>query len=198
MNKLLALGIIALLVLPASVFAQEKMTEQEAQEELANVNEQIAEAEDMIAELEASIEVIQLDVASLEAQRDELQTQLADLTEEWQMCQYGRYTVIEGDWLTTISAKREVYNNAAKWPMIYESNKDKIKNPNLIYPGWVLLIPYLDRYTVASGDYLSLIASYLSIYHDSKRWPDIYEANKDKIKDPDWIYPKQELIIPHD
>ncbi len=198
MNKLLALSMIAVLVLPAFVFAQEKMTEEEAQAELVNVNEQIAQAEDAIRELEASIEVIELDVASLEARRDELQAKLADLTEEWKMCQYGRYTVVEGDWLTTISAKREVYHDAAKWPMIHEANKDKIKNPDLIFPGWVLLIPYLDRYTVVSGDYLSLIASYLSIYHDSKRWPDIYEANKDKIKDPDWIYPRQELIIPHD
>ncbi|MEO0185274.1 MAG: LysM peptidoglycan-binding domain-containing protein [candidate division WOR-3 bacterium] len=38
----------------------------------------------------------------------------------------------------------------------------------------------------------------MSIYSDAKKWPEIYEANKDKIKDPDLIYPKQVLTIPHD
>uniref|UniRef100_A0A7C6EIF3 LysM peptidoglycan-binding domain-containing protein n=1 Tax=candidate division WOR-3 bacterium TaxID=2052148 RepID=A0A7C6EIF3_UNCW3 len=93
---------------------------------------------------------------------------------------------------------RNVYADGKKWPMIYEANKDKIKNPNLIYPNWVLLIPTLDSYTVLPGDCLWMIASYLSIYSDAKKWPEIYEANKDKIKDPDLIYPKQVITIPHE
>ncbi|MEO0183586.1 MAG: LysM peptidoglycan-binding domain-containing protein, partial [candidate division WOR-3 bacterium] len=101
-------------------------------------------------------------------------------------------------WLSKIASMRNVYADGKKWPLIYEANKDKIKNPNLIYPGWILLIPTLDSYTVLPGDCLWLIASYLSIYSDAKRWPEIYEANKDKIKDKDLIYPKQVLTIPHE
>ena len=93
---------------------------------------------------------------------------------------------------------RKVYHDGSQWPMIYEANKDKIKNPNLIYPGWVLLIPTLDEYGVVPGDCLWLIASYLSIYSNARRWPEIYEANKDKIKDRDLIYPRQVFVIPHD
>ena len=49
-------------------------------------------------------------------------------------------------------------------------------------------------YVVQSGDSLSKIAQ--QFYGDAKRWPDIYAANKDKIKDPNMIHPGQELRIP--
>lgn len=49
------------------------------------------------------------------------------------------YTVVKGDCLWNI-AKR-FYGDGSKYPIIYNANKDKIKNPNLIYPGQVLLIP---------------------------------------------------------
>lgn len=48
-------------------------------------------------------------------------------------------TVKEGDSLSKI-AKREL-GDANKWHAIFEANKDKIKNPDLIYPGQVLTIP---------------------------------------------------------
>ena len=34
-----------------------------------------------------------------------------------------------------------VYGQASKWPIIYNANRDKIRNPDLIQPGWVLRIP---------------------------------------------------------
>jgi nucleoid-associated protein YgaU len=34
-----------------------------------------------------------------------------------------------------------VYGSANAWRKIYEANKDKIKNPDLIYPGQVFTIP---------------------------------------------------------
>jgi nucleoid-associated protein YgaU len=35
------------------------------------------------------------------------------------------------------------YNDPWKWKHIYKANKDKIKDPDLIYPGWVLKVPKL-------------------------------------------------------
>lgn len=198
MKKIASICMVLFLLVPAFMFAEEKLTEEEAQAELLALQQQLAEAEAKIAALVTEVEALRTDVADLGATRDGLEAKLAELKEEWMMCQYGRYRVIEGDWLSKIASMREVYHAGAKWPMIYEANKDKIKNPNLIYPGWVLLIPYLDNYSVIPGDYLTLIASYYSIYSNSRRWPEIYEANKDKIKDPDWIYPRQEFVIPHD
>jgi nucleoid-associated protein YgaU len=198
MNKIATICMILFLLIPAYMFAEEKLTEKEAQAELAAVQQQLAEAEATIASLETEVEAMRAEVADLGATRDGLEAKLDQLKQAWKMCQYGRYKVIDGDWLSKIASMREVYHEGAKWPMIYEANKDKIKNPNLIYPGWVLLIPSLDNYSVIPGDYLSLIASYYSIYSNSRRWPEIFEANKDKIKDPDWIYPRQEFVIPHD
>jgi nucleoid-associated protein YgaU len=46
------------------------------------------------------------------------------------------YVVVSGDNLTKIGKKFNV-----KWKDIYEANKDKIKNPDHIEPGWKLKIP---------------------------------------------------------
>lgn len=47
------------------------------------------------------------------------------------------------------------------------------------------------EYTVVKGDSLSKIGKQLGV-----KWRDIYEANKDKIKDPDHIEPGWKLKIP--
>lgn len=49
------------------------------------------------------------------------------------------YTVQKGDCLWNIAKK--FYGNGSKYTVIYNANRDKIKNPNLIYPGQVLTIP---------------------------------------------------------
>ena len=46
------------------------------------------------------------------------------------------YVVVSGDNLTKIGKKFNV-----KWKDIFEANKDKIKNPDHIEPGWKLKIP---------------------------------------------------------
>lgn len=49
-------------------------------------------------------------------------------------------------------------------------------------------------YTVVRGDTLSKIAK--AQYGDWRRYPEIFEANKPMLKDPDLIYPGQVLRIP--
>ncbi len=49
-------------------------------------------------------------------------------------------------------------------------------------------------YIVRSGDSLSKIAQ--REYGDANKWRRIFDANQDKIKDPDLIHPGQELKIP--
>jgi nucleoid-associated protein YgaU len=46
------------------------------------------------------------------------------------------YTVVKGDSLSKIGKQLGV-----KWKDIYEANRDKIKNPDHIEPGWKLKIP---------------------------------------------------------
>jgi nucleoid-associated protein YgaU len=52
--------------------------------------------------------------------------------------------------------------------------------------------PY--AYTVRPGETLADIAK--TFYADPKRWPEIYEANKDVIADPDAVEAGQTLRIP--
>ncbi len=49
-------------------------------------------------------------------------------------------------------------------------------------------------YTVQPGDSLSKIAK--EVYGDPMRYPEIFEANRPMLKDPDLIYPGQSLRIP--
>lgn len=49
------------------------------------------------------------------------------------------YTVKSGDCLWAIAKK--FYDEGSMYTKIYDANKDKIKNPNLIYSGQVLVIP---------------------------------------------------------
>ncbi len=53
------------------------------------------------------------------------------------------YTVVKGDYLWKIAKMKEHYGNGFAWPMIYKANRDKIKNPDLIYPKQVFRIPKL-------------------------------------------------------
>lgn len=54
--------------------------------------------------------------------------------------------------------------------------------------------PAARTYTVQAGDSLSKISK--QFYGDANKYMKIFEANKDKLADPDEIKPGQELVIP--
>lgn len=54
--------------------------------------------------------------------------------------------------------------------------------------------PAYKMYTIRSGDSLSKIAK--REYGNANAWRRIFEANQDIIKDPDKIFPGQEIKIP--
>ena len=53
------------------------------------------------------------------------------------------YTVVKGDCLWNIAKKKDFYGNGFAWPNIYKANRDKIKNPDLIFPKQIFKIPKL-------------------------------------------------------
>jgi nucleoid-associated protein YgaU len=58
----------------------------------------------------------------------------------------------------------------------------------------VEITDYYHKHTVAKGESLSKIAKHY--YGDPMKYKAIFEANTDKLKDPNLIYPDQELVIP--
>jgi hypothetical protein len=45
------------------------------------------------------------------------------------------------DCLWNIAGRTEIYADPFQWPKIWQANTDKIKNPDVIQPGWVLSVP---------------------------------------------------------
>lgn len=154
----------------------------------SSLDQEKAKVDDLKAKLrkvDGELDPIQSRVAQLQSEIDQLEA----LPKQW--------TVKKGECLSKISGYTEIYSSPAKWPRIYRANRDLIQDPNLIYPDWVLRIPrgLPTMHTVVEGEYLAKISGYWEIYNDWRKWPMIYEANKDKINDPDLILPGWQLSI---
>lgn len=54
---------------------------------------------------------------------------------------YHRHTVISGESLSKIA--KHYYGDAMKYNQIFEANTDQLKNPDVIHPDQVLVIPNL-------------------------------------------------------
>lgn len=63
---------------------------------------------------------------------------------------------------------------------------------------WQLAAQSGDRYIVQPGDSLWGIAARPAMYRDPLLWPMLYQGNRDRLEDPDLIYPRQELVVPRD
>lgn len=65
-------------------------------------------------------------------------------------------------------------------------------NPVVILTPVPTMVP-VGKYTVAKHDTLWAIAG--NQYKDCFQWPLIFQANRDQIRDPDFIYPDQVFLI---
>ena len=145
-------------------------------------------------------ELKQNDMAALPEMLDKLSTidqLLAELKVRIAQPVVIDYKVMRGDNLWNISKKEQIYADPYMWPRIYRKNKDQIKDPDLIYPKQVLVVPFgvaENQYLVTRGDFLFRIAA--ELYNNAGKWHKIYEANKQQIIAPDLIFPAQVLDIP--
>ncbi len=172
-----------------------------------NIQQQIAYWEWRKAEADAQAAEWEARVLPLRAQRDELQATVNQLNQDIARLR-GEITrlrdsgvphrIAEGECLWQIAGYHYYFNDAGQWPRIYDRNRDKINNPNLIYAGDTIVVPvpYASTYTVVDGDFLGKIAGYGIVYGDCGQWPQLYEANRDKIRDPNLIFPGQVLTVP--
>jgi nucleoid-associated protein YgaU len=103
------------------------------------------------------------------------------------------YNVRHGDTLMRIAFEK--YGDLYKWKQIYEANRDKIKDPNVILPGTVLTLESASndlpahtgkRYMIKHGDTLARISN--DVYGTPSKWKKIWEHNKPWIPNPNRIF----------
>jgi uncharacterized protein YoxC len=108
---------------------------------MADISAKKAEKADRQAELDA-LKASKL--SALPAFYSLVHGKLQKMLDAWQEApKEVMYEVVRGDHLWGIAKKKEHYGNGFAWPMIYNANRDQIKNPDLIYPAQVFKVPNL-------------------------------------------------------
>lgn len=173
---------------------------EELAQEIDIQNDNAAHANQLMTDIDTAIRDLKRELAEAREANRPLEEEIGELERELRELQElpRAYTVVKDDWLMKIARKPRIYGDGYQWPRIYRKNKDQIKDPDLIYPGQVFLIPrgLPTTHTVVKGENLRTIAAYREIYGDRSQWTRIYEANRDKILDPDNIEPGIVLTIP--
>ncbi|HEX5132054.1 MAG TPA: LysM peptidoglycan-binding domain-containing protein [Candidatus Krumholzibacteria bacterium] len=156
------------------------------QQELADTKKRIESLRNQITPVEKEILRVESDIRTLSAQIAQLEALPRD------------YKVVAGDCLSIIAEKDEIYADWTKWPRIYRANLDKIEDPVWIYPDTTLAIPrdLPTQHRVAPYETLEIIAGYWEIYGDPTQWVRLFEANKDKVRDPNNLEPDTIIVIP--
>jgi nucleoid-associated protein YgaU len=110
------------------------MEELAAREQAVNgLRSEVADAEETLSDLE-------MEKSDNEAMLSELEMEVSELREKVNSCPAvvdNLYRVEPGDYLAKIASKEGISN----WKSIYDLNRDKIKDPNIILPGWDLNLP---------------------------------------------------------
>ncbi|MGD1048824.1 MAG: hypothetical protein ABR899_08760 [Candidatus Krumholzibacteriaceae bacterium] len=163
------------------------------QERSKSAEATLGKNKDKIKDLTKQLREAEKNYASYTAEIDELTKQLqalSQLPKTWK--------IRPGDCLWNLASYEEIYKDPLKWPRIWRSNEQLIEDPDWVLAGWTVKIPreYPTTHRVYKEEYLAKIAGYWEIYNDYRKWPVIFEANKSKIKDPNLIFPNEELVVP--
>lgn len=102
------------------------------------------ELEKLKVDLEKTLAQVELEKRKreeLEQYLEQVKKQLEAYKQKINLKEVKTHRVKKGECLWYIAGYPEVYGDPLKWPLIYRANRDKIKDPNLIYPGQVFIIP---------------------------------------------------------
>ncbi len=202
--KLLVTILSLLLFFSVSIVAQEEeeMTEEEFQAEMNRLTEQRVELTKELNELKSSTEELKKKQASMQAVEDCINEKYALVgATEADVARFRKEVAkLEGQIQRKESPKddRQVALDnlkANKISALPEFNDKVTKQLQGMLDAWQEAPKEID-YTVVKGDYLWKIAKKDEFYGNGFAWPVIYKANRDQIKDPDLIYPKQVFKIP--
>jgi nucleoid-associated protein YgaU len=182
---------------------EEEMTEEEFQTEMNRLTEQRVDLTKQINELKSSIDELKKKQAALQPVEDCINEKYALVgATEADVVRFRReVAALEGQIQRKESPKddRQVALDnlkASKLSALPEFNNKVCKQLQAMLDAWEEA-PKEVNYTVVKGDYLWKIAKKDEFYGNGFAWPVIYNANRDQIKDPDLIYPKQVFKIPN-
>jgi nucleoid-associated protein YgaU len=113
--------------------------------QLADLTSKINSQEEPKADRQAELDAMKKNkISALPEFFDKVHNQLQKKLDAWvESPKEINYTVVSGDCLWNIAKKKEHYANPFAWPIIYKSNRDQIKNPDLIFPKQMFKIPNL-------------------------------------------------------
>lgn len=136
---------------------------------VARYRKDVAELEAKLQRREGSVEDAQLALENLQKNKisalpefhEQIYGQMQRNLEAWIKAEASKmvsYSVVRGDCLWNIAKKDKFYGNGFAWPVIYNANRDQIKNPDLIYPRQEFKIPSLSseekaKYNKAKANY---------------------------------------------
>ncbi|MGQ0722171.1 MAG: LysM peptidoglycan-binding domain-containing protein [Candidatus Eiseniibacteriota bacterium] len=121
----------------ATTYCEQLAAEIDIQKDNAAVaSEEVASTQPQIGEVEARLAEAKAATAALSPEIEELERRLRPSKDRPES-----YTVRQDDWLWKIARSSVVYGDEKGWSRIFEANRDKIEDPNLIHPGMVLTIP---------------------------------------------------------
>jgi len=112
---------------------------------VAELNGKISRQEGPKADRQKDLDALKANkISALPEFYDEVHNQMQSALDAWvEAPKEINYEVVKGDNLWNIAKKKQHYGNGFAWPVIYKANRDKIKDPNLIYPKQVFTIPPL-------------------------------------------------------
>lgn len=210
----LTIGVF-LLSLAGPVFAQEKMSMEEYNKQLADWQAREAAAKAEITKVDAEIEALKKELGDLDAQVASEWDAIYALvgTDKAGVDAYrNQLKALEGevDGLMALSPE-ELFKRRAEIDAL-QARLDELKNSKIaaltemqdliaVIEGKLTQLrgrmpqAMYTEYNVEKGDYLWKISGKEDIYKDPMQWMRIYSYNREQIKDPDLIYPKQVFKI---
>ncbi|MEI7812560.1 MAG: LysM peptidoglycan-binding domain-containing protein [Ignavibacteria bacterium] len=193
--------ITVLLFLSVSAFAQEKMTIEEWQNAMNGLNGQKTALTKERDELQAEINGFKaVSVQSIDDCLNDIYSSVGATKND-----LDNFRRIVGELNGKImrkevpKAERQAELDALKKNKISALPEffDKVHNQiQRSLDAWNDIAPE-KNYTVVRGDCLWNIAKKKDVYSNAFAWPKIYQANRDQIKNPDLIFPKQNFKIPN-
>ncbi|MDZ7723163.1 MAG: LysM peptidoglycan-binding domain-containing protein [candidate division KSB1 bacterium] len=213
---LLTLVLSFVLVFGATLsIAQEEMTMEEYEAQLAEWQQREADARAAKEECEAAVEALNEEVQTVESQTqevwneilseigtdvagvDEFRGQLESLDEQADglLALSAEELFEKRDEMTALeeqlaAAKENRIAALSEMQDLIATIEGKLAQINNKMPKAVY-----DDYNVVVGDYLWKISGKEAIYDDPTQWMRIYSVNTDQIDDPDLIFPEQVLKI---